>query len=203
MSQFGDSVVEQPDATGAAGRENAPAPVAGKIYGAVGEFETPESLLEAVRGARERGYAKLDAYTPFPIHGIDEALGAKRSKLGYVVRAGGFAGAAAALLLIWWTGAVDYPLVIAGKPLFALEFSIPITFELTVLFAAFAAVFGMLAFNGLPRLYHPVFQHSRFARATNDRFLLAIEAESESFDGQRAAEALASLGAQHVEVLAE
>ncbi len=173
------------------------------IYGAVGEFATPEALLRAVRVVRERGYTKLDAYTPFPIHGIDKAMGTERSKLGYVVLGGGFLGAAAALLMIWYTGAVDYPLVIAGKPLFALEFSIPITFELTVLFAAFAAVLGMLALNGLPRLYHPVFQHSKFAGATDDKFLLAIEADAEDFDPERAAGLLESLGAQHVEVLGE
>jgi hypothetical protein len=202
MSQFEDSVLEQPE-----GAEAAPArektAVAGRIYGAVGEFDTPEALLAGIRGARDGGYRKLEAYTPFPVHGIDAALGGKRSKLGYLVLGGGFAGAAAALLMIWYTGAVDYPLVIAGKPLFALEFSIPITFELTVLFAAFAAVLGMLAINGLPRLYHPVFQHSRYSGATNDKFLLAIEADSAGFDGERAAVVLESLGARHVEVIAE
>ncbi len=202
MSQFEDSVLEQPEggAGAAPAREKS---AAEKIYGAVGEFDSPEALLAAIRGAREGGYRKLDAYTPFPVHGIDEALGEKRSKLGYVVLGGGFAGAAAALLMIWYTGAVDYPLVIAGKPLFALEFSIPITFELTVLFAAFSAVLGMFAFNGLPRLFHPVFQHSRYSGATNDKFLLALEADSPGFDGERAAGVLESLGARHVEVIAE
>jgi Alternative complex III, ActD subunit len=173
------------------------------VYGAVAEFDSPERLLAAIRGARERGYARLDAFTPFPVHGIDEALGAPRSPLGWIVLAAGLAGAAAALLLIWWTGAVNYPLVIAGKPLFAFEFSIPITFELAVLFAAFGAVIGMFLFNGLPRLYHPVFQHSRFERATDDRFLLAIEADSLDFDPARAAAALSALGGEHVEVVAE
>lgn len=173
------------------------------VYGAVAEFDSPESLLAAIRGVRERGYSKLDAFTPFPVHGIDEALGAPRSPLGWIVLAAGLAGAAAALMLIWYTGAVDYPLVIAGKPLFAFEFSIPITFELAVLFAAFGAVIGMFLFNGLPRLYHPVFQHSRFERATDDRFLLAIEADSAAFDATGAAEALRTLGGEHVEVIAE
>ncbi len=137
------------------------------------------------------------------MHGIDEALGAPRSPLGWVVLAAGLAGAAAALLLIWWTGAVNYPLVIAGKPLFAFEFSIPITFELAVLLASFGAVVGMFVFNGLPRLYHPVFQHSRFERASDDRFLLAVEADGEAFDAAGAAELLRALGGEHVEVIAE
>jgi hypothetical protein len=168
------------------------------VYGAVAEFDSPENLLAAIRGVRERGYSKLDAFTPFPVHGIDEALGAPRSPLGWIVLA-----AAAALLLIWWTGAVNYPLVVAGKPLFAFEFSIPITFELAVLFAAFGAVVGMFLFNGLPRLYHPVFQHSRFERATDDRFLLAVESDSVDFDAARAADVLRALGGKHVEVIAE
>jgi len=173
------------------------------VYGAVAEFDSPERLLAAIRGLRERGYSRLDAFTPFPVHGIDEALGAPRSPLGRIVLAAGLAGAAAALLLIWWTGAVDYPLVVAGKPFFAFEFSIPVTFELAVLFAAFAAVIGMFLFNGLPRLYHPVFQHSRFERATDDKFLLAIEADPADFDTFGAAEALRTLGGKHVEVIVE
>jgi hypothetical protein len=173
-----------------------------EIYGAVAEFASPESLLAAIRGARERGYSKLDAFTPFPVHGIDDALGAPRSPLGWIVLATGLAGAAAALMLIWWTGAVNYPLVVAGKPLFAFEFSIPITFELAVLFASFGAVIGMFLFNGLPRLYHPVFQHSRFEHATDDRFLLAIEADSDAFEAAAAVEALRALGGEHVEVIA-
>jgi hypothetical protein len=174
-----------------------------KIYGAVGEFESPHHLLTAIRGAQQRGYRKLDAFTPFAAHGIDEALDRRRSPLGYLVFAMGALGAAAALLLQWWTGAVNYPLVIAGKPLFAVEFSIPITFELTVLFAAFGAVFGMFALNGLPRLYHPIFRYSRYQRVTNDIFLLAIEADSKEFDAARAADALRALGGEHVEVIAE
>jgi hypothetical protein len=173
------------------------------VYGAVAEFSSPERLLAAIRGARERGYHSLDAFTPFPVHGIDEALGATRSPLGRIVLGAGLAGTAAALLLIWWTGTVAYPLVIAGKPLFAFEFSIPVTFEVAVLFAAFGAVVGMFAFNGLPRLYHPVFQHSRFERATDDKFLLAIEADAGGFDAAGAAETLRRLGGEHVEVIAE
>lgn len=196
MSQLEDSVLDQP-------QERAAPAIAARpqIYGVVAEFEAPEKLLEAARSLRERGYRRLEAYTPFPIHGLDEALGLKRSSLGWLVLGMGLLGSAAALLLQWWTGAVDYPLVIGGKPFFALEFSIPITFELAVLFAAFGAVLGMLAFNGLPRLYHPVFTHPHWQRATDDGFLLAVEAAGEDFDAEEARELLRALGGRHAEVV--
>jgi len=172
-------------------------------HGVIGEFETPEALLNAVRAARAKGFAKLDALTPFPIHGIDKAMGASRSKLGFFAAAMGFIGCAAALLLQWWTGAKAYPLVIGGKPLFAFEFSIPITFELTVLAASFGAVFGMLALNGLPRLYHPVFNYRRIHAASDDRFLLVIENSGASFGAEEAGKLLVSMGATNVEMVPE
>ena len=160
------------------------------------EFETPAALVEAVRAMRAKGYDKMDAFTPFPVHGLDEALGLGRSRLGYLVFGMGLVGMVSALLLQWWTGAVDYPLVIGGKPLFAFEFSIPITFEVTVLFAAFGAVIGMFALNGLPRLSHPVFGCESFRRVTDDGFMLLVESDAE---GCR--ELLVSLGARRTEVV--
>lgn len=171
------------------------------LYGVAAEFDDSERLLAAIRAARELGYKRLEACTPFPVHGLDEALRLDRSKLGYVVLAAGLAGAAGALLLQWWTGTVGYPLVIGGKPLFAVEFSVPITFELSVLAASFAAVAGMLVFNGLPRFHHPVFSHPRFTGAMDDRFLLAIEAEGPGFDAGRAIALLESLGGRQAEAL--
>lgn len=173
------------------------------IYGVVAEFDSPEQLLEGVRAARALGYGKMDAFTPFPIHGIDEAMGVGRSRLGWIVLGGGALGAVLAVLLIWWTGAVASPLVVAGKPLFAFEFATPIIFELAVLLAAFGAVLGMLALNGLPRFYHPVFRHTRFDRAADDKFLLALEANGAQFDAEQAAEILQGAGGKHVEVVTE
>jgi hypothetical protein len=184
----------------AAAPQIAPKPA---IYGVVAEFDSPEQLLEGVRAARALGYGRMDAFTPFPIHGIDEAMGAGRSRLGWIVLGGGILGAISAVLLQWWTGAVASPLVIAGKPLFALEFATPIIFELTVLLAAFGAVFGMLALNGLPRFYHPVFRHSRFERAADDKFLLALESNGAQFDAEQAAEILQGAGGKLVEVVTE
>jgi hypothetical protein len=171
------------------------------IYGVVGEFTDGEELVDAARTLREQGYSKLEAFTPFPVHGIDEAIGISRSKLGWIVLCCGLTGAATALLLIWWTGAVNYPLVIGGKPLFAVEFSIPITFELTVLFSAFGAVFGMFGLNRLPRLYHPVFNFTKYQGATDDHFLLAIEATDSKFDREQSVRLLRSLGAKSAEVV--
>lgn len=172
-----------------------------KLYGVVGEFGDGPELVEAARAVREAGYTKMDACTPFPVHGIDEAMAIPRSKLGYMVFAIGICGTISALLLIWWTGAVDYPLVIGGKPFFAVEFSVPVTFELTVLFSAFAAVLGMFALNGLPRLHHPVMHYRDFHRATDDGFLLIIEAQDPQFDAERSTALLKSLGASNVEVV--
>jgi|YNPBryunderm2012_1023409.scaffolds.fasta_scaffold00021_52 hypothetical protein len=174
-----------------------------KLYGVAAEFETPADLLAAIRALRQRGYARLDALTPFPVHGLNEALGLRRSPLGWAALAAGLAGASGALLLQWWTGAVAYPVVVGGKPYFAVEPSVPVTFELAVLLASFAAVLGMLALNGLPRFYHAAFHHTRYQRASDDAFLLVVESDGPGFDAARAAEALRTLGGQHVEILEE
>lgn len=161
-----------------------------KVYGAVAGFSTPTGLLQAAREMRRQGYTKMDANTPFPVHGIDEALGIRHSPLGFIVLVGGLSGLAAAILLQWWTGAVDYPLIIGGKPLFALEFSIPITFELTVLLSSFCAVGGMLALNALPRFHHPLFEYEGFKQFSNDRFFLTVEAADPRFDRDQTLAAL-------------
>jgi len=172
-----------------------------KYYGVMADFESPEELLRAVRTARAAGYTKMEAYSPFPIHGVDEALGEPRSPLGKIVIVCGLAGLTLAVVLQWWTGAVDYKLVIAGKPLFALEPSVPIIFELSVLLSAFAAVLGMFHLNRMPTYYHPFFNFSRAAGATNDRFLLAIEASDPRFNAAEVKTFLESCGSQHTEVV--
>lgn len=174
---------------------------ASRIYGVAAEFRDPERLLDAVEELRRRGYDALDVLAPYPIHGLNEALGLRRSPLGWVALLAGLTGATAALSLQWWTGAVSYPLILGGKPFFAVEPSVPVTFELAVLLASFAAVLGMLAWNGLPRLFHPVMQHPCFSRSSDDAFLLVVEADGPDFDAGRAAELLATLGGRHAEVL--
>jgi hypothetical protein len=172
-----------------------------RFYGTVAEFDDDRKLVAAARAAREFGYTRMDAFTPFPVHGIDEAIGIPRSPLGYIVAAFGALGLLSATLLIWWTGAIDYPLVIGGKPLFAIVPSIPIMFELTILFSAFSAVIGMFALNKLPQFYHPVFNFSKYEGATDDKFLLAIEATDPVFNPDQAALLLKQWGAHTTELV--
>ncbi len=172
-----------------------------KVYGVIGAFSDPDSLVDASRKIKDMGYRKLDAMTPFPVHGIGDAIGVPPSKLGWIVVIFSACGALTAQLLIWWVGAINYPLVIGGKPLFDFSYSIPVTFELTVLFTAFATFIGMWAINGLPRLYHPSFNYSQTYRASDDRFLLVVEADDPKFDPEQTAAHLRSVGAQNVEVV--
>jgi hypothetical protein len=172
------------------------------IFGILGEFESALDLVRA--GAHmhhKRGFTRLDALSPFPVHGIDEAIGVPASKLGYIVFVSGMLGLITAIVMIWYTNAVDYPLVIGGKPLFAWEFSIPVMFELTVLLSAFGAVLGMLFLNGLPRFYHPTMNYSNFRTVSDDRFLLLVEASDPKFDVQDVQQFLTEAGAVRTEVI--
>jgi Protein of unknown function (DUF3341) len=173
------------------------------LYGAVGEFNDENDLLAAIERIRNQGYSKLEAYTPFPIHGIDEALGSKSSKLGWFVLCCGATGVTAAATFIWWAGAVSYPIVVGGKPLFAFTFSIPIMFELMILFSAFGSLYGMLGINRLPQFYHPIFNYTNSDRITDDGFVLAIEASDPQFDAEESVNALEAAGASFAEVVAK
>ncbi len=174
---------------------------ADKVYAVMGEFADPHDLVHAGRKIREMGYTKIDAMSPFPVHGIDDAIGIPYSKLGWIVICVALCGTLTAQLLMWWCGTINYPLVIGGKPLFDFTFSIPITFELTILFSAFASFIGMFALNGLPRLYHPSLNYRNANRISDDRFVLVIEANDPKFDAHKTAEHLRSVGAETVEVV--
>ncbi len=152
------------------------------LYGLVAEFATPDALLEATRRARQAGYRDIEAYTPFPVEGLTEALGFHRTSLPLVVLLGGIVGGLSGYLLQYWINVMHYPLNVGGRPLHSWPAFIPVTFELTILVAALAAVLGMLALNGLPMPYHPLFNMPRFALATHDRFFLCIEAGDPKFD---------------------
>lgn len=164
----------------------------GSLFALVAEFDDVTSIKEAARRVRDAGYTRFDVHSPFPIHGIDRAMGIRATRLPWIVLASALTGLACALLLQWWTNGVDYPFRISGKPLFGLPAAIPITFEVTVLFSAFAAFFGMLVLNGLPQHHHSIFEHVRFARASDDGFFLAIEASDPRFDAVATRALLAS-----------
>jgi hypothetical protein len=152
------------------------------LWGVVAEFSGPEALTRAAAAVRDAGYAKWDAYTPFPVHGLDGAMGVKTTRLPWLVLGAGITGCAGGVLMQWWMNAVDYKIIISGKPFFSLPAFVPVAFELTILLAATTAFFGMLLRNGLPRFHHPLFANTRFRRVTNDAFFLAIEAADPKFD---------------------
>ena len=152
------------------------------IYGLMAEFESPADLLSAAERAYEEGYRRMDGYTPFPVHGLAEALGFHRTRLPLLVFLGGIAGCVGGYGLQYWISAIDYPLNIGGRPLNSWPAFIPVTFELTILLAALAAVLGMLALNRLPMPYHPVFNVPAFELASRNRFFLCIESIDPKFD---------------------
>ena len=167
-----------------------------KVAGILAEFDGPAALVAAAAAVRQAGYARIEAYSPLPVHGIDAALGRRRTLLPWLVLLGGLGGVAGALLLQWWTNAIDYPFIISGKPFFSLPANIPIAFELIILLAALAAFGGGLALSGLPELFHPLCACKPFRRATTDAFFLTIEAADPKFDADSTAELLRSLGAR-------
>ncbi len=173
----------------------------GRPFGVLAQFDTPAAVYHACERIRDAGYTRWDSYTPFPVHGLERAMGLKPSKVPWIVMVCGFTGAGLGFLLQVWVHVWHYPLVIAAKPYFAWQAYIPITFELGVLFAAFGAVFGMLGLNRLPQHYHPLFRSKRFERVTDDRFFVAIEAGDPRFDEEGTAQFLKELGASHVETI--
>lgn len=171
------------------------------VAGVLAEFASPDGLKAAAAKVRDAGYGRWDVYSPYPIHGMERAMGVRPTVLPWVVLAGGLTGAGGALLLQWWTNAIDYPLVVSGKPLFSLPAFVPIIFELMVLLAAFAAFGGALAFNWLPQFWHPVFGSERFKRVTRDGFFIGIEARDTKFNEAETAALLRDAGATAVETL--
>ena len=166
---------------------------ASPLHGLMAEFEKPEDLLEASRKAFTAGYRKLDAFSPMPIHGLADSIGYQPTRLPFLVFAGGVIGAILGYGLCYWVSVIAYPLNVGGRPFHSGPAFIPVTFELTILFAALAAVFGMIVANGLPRPYHPVFNVPGFDRASQDRFFLCIEADDPRFDIEETGRFLESL----------
>ncbi len=157
----------------------------GNLWGLLAEFATPQDLVRAAARVRDAGYTKWDAHTPFPVHGLDGAMGIRTTRLPFFVLGAGMIGTTTGLAMQYWMNAVDYKLIISGKPFNSLPADIPVTFELTVLLASLTAFIGMLVLNNLPRFNHPLFRVSAFRRSTTDAFFLAIEATDPRFDREK------------------
>lgn len=176
---------------------------AGKAYGIIAEFDTPADILQATRMVHGAAFTRWDVFTPFPVHGMDGAMGIRNSLVGWFSFLGGAAGYTGGMVMIWYMNAYDYPIVIGGKPMFSPFYPFIPCFELTILLAAFGAVLGMLFLNRLPRLHHPLLKHRRFAQATHDKFYLVIECDDPEYSEAATRKLLADAGSRHIELVEE
>ena len=170
-----------------------------RLWGLAVEFDSVDAILAAAERIRDAGFTRWDVHTPFPVHGLNDAMGIKHTKLPLVVLGAGITGAGLGILMQWWMNAVDYRLIVSGKPFFSLPANIPVMFELTILLSALAAFIGMLAFNSLPMFYHPIFRAKAFQRVTSDRFVVVIETSDPKFHERDTTAFLESLGGSDVE----
>jgi hypothetical protein len=169
------------------------------MYGLLAEYETPAALYKACERVRDAGYGAWDAHSPFPVHGLEKAMGIGPSIIPWIVCVMGFSGAALGFGLQYWTSVIEYPLIISGKPFNSYPAFVPVTFELGILLGSFGAVFGMFGLNKLPTLYHSLFNSKRFARFSDDRFFIAIESRDPKYDRDKTRKLLEATGAVAVE----
>jgi hypothetical protein len=174
-----------------------------KVYGIIAEFENPADTMHAAEKVRDEGFRQWDVFTPYPVHGMDRAMGLRNSRVGWFSFLGGVTGYATGMLMIWFLNRIDYPIAIGGKPMFSPFSAFPPSYELTILFGAFGALFGMLILNRLPRLHHPLLKHKRFALATHDKFYVVIETADPKYRETETRALLESLGSQRVELVEE
>jgi len=172
-------------------------------YAIMAEFETPAAVLHAAEKVQETGYRHWDVFTPFPVHGMDRAMGIRNSKVGWFSFIGGCTGYTTGMLMIWYMNSHNYPIVIGGKPMFSPFYSFPPSYELTILFGSFGALLGMLFLNRLPRLHHPLLKNRRFALATHDRFFVVIESTDPKYSENETRRLLETIGSKHIEVVEE
>ena len=174
-----------------------------KGYGMIAEYTTAASVMHAAEKVRDAGFRKWDVFTPFPVHGMDHAMGIKNSKVGWFAFLGGVTGYTTGMLMIWFMNALDYPIVIGGKPMFSPFGAFPPSYELTILFGAFGSLGGMLFLNRLPRLYHPLLKNRRFAKVTHDKYFLVIETTDPKYVEKSTIKMLEEAGSNHIEVVEE
>jgi hypothetical protein len=167
------------------------------------EYDGPDAVIAAAEKVRDAGYTKWDVHTPYPVHGMDAAMGLRDTPLGWIVFVMGLTGCLTGFFMILWMNGIDYPLVIGGKPPDAVPSMIPVMFELTILLSAFGTVFGLFGLCQLPRHHHPVFESDRFRRATDDRFYVSVEAADPKFDLKKTRSLLEGTRPTHVELVEE
>ena len=171
-------------------------------YGLLAVFETPADAMHAAEKVRDAGYSKWDVHTPYPVHGMDAAMGLSNSKVGWFTFLGGVTGYTTGMTMIWWMNAFDYKIVIGGKPMFSPFYAFPVSYELTILFASFGSLIGMFLLNRLPRLHHPLLKNRKFCQgATHDKFIVVIETADPKFNDQETRKLLASAGSKHIEMV--
>jgi len=168
-------------------------------YGLLAQFANPADCMHAAERVRDAGYRRWDVYTPFPVHGMDDAMGLKNSKVGWFTFLGGVTGYTCGMLMIYWTNAVDYAVPVGGKPLFSPMAAFPVSYECTILLGAFGSLFGMLFLNRLPKLYNPLFKSERFRKATHDGFFIAVEATDPKFNDAETRKLLEAAGSKSIE----
>lgn len=167
-------------------------------YGLIATFTTAPALYHAAEQVRDAGYRHWDCITPFPVHGLDKAMGLRRSIVPRISLAGGITGFITGMTMIWWTGAVDYPVIVGGKPMFSPMFAFPVSYELTILFTAFATIGGMFLVNGLPMHYHPVLKYDHIKRGMDDTFFIVIEARDPRFHATNTKALLEKIGGTEI-----
>jgi len=170
-------------------------------YGLIATFDNAADLYHAAEQVRDAGYKQWDCITPCPVHGLDGAMGMKRSIVPRISLAGGITGFCTGMSLIFWTGAVDYPLVVGGKPFFSPMFAFPVSYELTILFTAFATILGMFVVNGLPMHYHPVLKYKDIVRGMDDKFFVVIESRDPRYNSENTKALLEKTGGQNIKEL--
>jgi len=174
-----------------------------RTYGLIAEFDTAAATLHAAEMVRDAGFRRWDVFTPFPVHGMDKAMGVKNSMVGWFSFIGGVTGYTGGMLMIWYMNAYDYAIPVGGKPMFSPFSAFPPSYELTILLGSFGALLGMLFLNRLPRLHHPLLKHQRFALATHDRFFIVIESDDPKYSETETRQLLASAGSRQIEEVKE
>ena len=173
-------------------------------YGLIAQFDNPAAAMHAAEKVRDAGFRNWDVFTPFPVHGMDKAMGLKNSKVGWFSFCGGATGYTTGMLMIWWMNAVDYAIPVGGKPMFSAMAAFPPSYELTILFGSFGALLGMLFLNRLPRLHHPLLKNRCFTSgATHDKFLVVIECSDPKYSETETRKLLEATGSRHIEVVEE